>query len=156
MQSFCTITRYHFWSFKCYSPFLKKFSPFICSLKKIIWMTNEHYFWYIGICLDSNCTLCKYFVPTWSCWLRQLQGLTSWAAGPAEGVRPVRPWPDHFSVKMALRALILQNFTGGISQPGHFYHSRTTSTLLPPGLSCEILAIQGKFIADLKQIRCTK
>ena len=31
--------------------------------------------------------------------------------------------------------LFLQNFPGGASQPDHFYHSRTTSTLFPPGLT---------------------
>ena len=37
-------------------------------------------------------------------------------------------WPDHFSVKMALRALISSEFSRGE------YYSPTTSTLLPPGL----------------------
>ena len=43
-------------------------------------------------------------------------------------VRPVRPWPDHFSVKMALRALISSKLYRGsitagplLSQPDHFY-----------------------------------
>ena len=39
-----------------------------------------------------------------------------------------------FKSKWLSEHLFLQNFPGGVSQPDHFYHSRTTSTLLPPGL----------------------
>ena len=60
------------------------------------------------------------------------------SAGSAEGVRPVLPWLDHFSVKMALGSLISSTFSRGsitagplLSQPDYFYFASAGPEVCP-------------------------